>query len=436
MKTRPPPPRGIAPIALGVFLLAVAVRLVWLFKVQSPLDAVYSDMGGYVDRAQLLLANKTPADPRVMTMYPPGAHSLIALEFLALGRESRRAIGIAHAIIGAIPAPCLTFLTVDLIPSRLAAALVGTLVALWYPQACFTAYFSSEMWFSAAVALHACLTVRHWKRPPGQLATGVAGAVAFVVRPQFILAWMMDLGARLFAVTWRRGPVAAVRSVVWLVLPVALTMAGTSARFHKLTGRWGLISESALNRVWADTDICQVKATWKTPNGETWSYWFSPPSKPAHKPVNEVQFDGYILDSKILDRIRHERMRGVPWYKQLQRRYENVKLLVTGNLPWPESNYRDPWRAQLQQVFADTLLIVVLPLAALGLALGPWNRTMRILAANIATVIIAAAYFYGEARYNIPYAPFALLLAVTGVYELFRRGLRLARGVRERRALA
>jgi hypothetical protein len=52
---------------------------------------------------------------------------------------------------------------------------------------------------------------------------------------------------------------------------------------------------------------------------------------------------------------------------------------------------------------------------------------MLILAANLATVIIAAAYFYGEARYNIPYAPFALLLAVTGVYEVCRRALRLVR---------
>jgi hypothetical protein len=423
-------PRGLFLVALDVFVLAFAVRLWWVFSVQSPFDAIYSDMGGYVDRAQLLLAHKTPADPRVLTLYPPGTHSLLALEFFALGRESRTAIGIAHALIGAIPAPCLAILTVSLIPSRFAAGVVGTLVALWYPQVSFTAYFSSELWFSALVVLHAFLAIRNWKRRAAKLVVGLVAATAFFVRPQFLLAWLIDLGARTFALTWKRGPITALRSVVWLAIPVVMTMAATSVRFHRLAGYWGLISESALNRLWADTDVCQVNASWKTPTGETWSYWFSPPSKPPHTPNEEVRFEGYIADPAIIDKIRLARLRGVSRRQRLERRLANAKLLVAGNLPWPERNVgAPPWRVQLQRTFADAFLNVVLPLAAIGLLLGRWNRTVLLIVANITTLVFAAAVFYGEARYNVPYAPFALLLAVVGVYEILRRAARIGRAL-------
>jgi hypothetical protein len=134
------------------------------------------------------------------------------------------------------------------------------------------------------------------------------------------------------------------------------------------------------------------------------------------------------MDPVILERIRRERLRGVSWRKRLERKLGNIKLLVAGNLPWPESNYRDPpWRGKLQDGFADTLLSGVLPLAALGLALGRRNRTLLIVAANLTTIIVSGAIFFGEARYNIPYAPFALLLAVAGVYELVTRARRFVR---------
>jgi hypothetical protein len=429
LMTKPPRlNRGLPVVAVCVFIVAFVVRLEWILRVQSPLDAVYSDMGGYVDRAQLLLAHKTPADPRVLSIYPPGTHSILALEFLIFGRDSRLAIAIVHALVGAVPAPCMALLTVNLVPSVAAAAIVGTLVALWCPQVAFVGFFSSEVWFSAAIAVHACLTVRGWRSLRGQLTVGVVAALAFVIRPQFLLTWLLELGARALRLVWRKGPAGASRSLVWLVVPMALMVAETSVRFHRLSGHWGLIAATGDKRLWADTDVCKISSTWQTPNGETWSYWFNPPSKPPHKPSDSVSFTGFIMDPVILERIRRERLRGVSWRKRLERKLGNIKLLVAGNLPWPESNYRDPpWRGKLQDGFADTLLSGVLPLAALGLALGRRNRTLLIVAANLTTIIVSGAIFFGEARYNIPYAPFALLLAVAGVYELVTRARRFVR---------
>jgi hypothetical protein len=53
-------------------------------------------------------------------------------------------------------------------------------------------------------------------------------------------------------------------------------------------------------------------------------------------------------------------------------------------------------------------------------------------------VIIAAWFFFGEARYHVPYDPFVVVLAIAGAYEAWRRmrhGIRrAARWVRRRGA--
>ncbi len=421
---------------MGAYLLAFAVRLVWILRVQSPLDAEYSDMEGYVARAEGLLAHDVPAEPRELTLYPFGTHCLLALEFLVLGRHAGRAIAVAHALVGAIPAACAPVLTVRLLPRRWAAALVGGLVALWYPQVCFAGFFMSEIWFSAAIALHACFAGSDWKRPSAGLVGGSLSAVAFVVRPQFLLTWAIEVAVRTLSLVRRRGGRAAVRVVPWLALPMVVALAASSVRLHRLSGHWGLMAESGLNRVWADTDICRVESQWHAPNGEERDYVFAPPAKqPCRAAGGTVSFTGFIADPDILDGIRRERLRGVSWPRRLSRMFGNARLLIDKNLPWPESNYRDPpWRAALQESFARAFEFVVLPLCVLGLVLGARNRTMMILAANLATVAVAATIFFGEARYHVPYDAFAILLAVVGAHEVCRRGISLVRRQRVRRA--
>src|ERR1017187_1510811 len=106
LMTKPPRlNRGLPVAAVCVFIVEFVVRLEWILRVQSPLDAVYSDMGGYVDRAQLLLAHKTPADPRVLSIYPPGTHSILALEFLIFCRDSRAGVPRAGLVRGGRACP-------------------------------------------------------------------------------------------------------------------------------------------------------------------------------------------------------------------------------------------------------------------------------------------------------------------------------------------
>ena len=113
-------------IALVTFLLAFAVRAYWVLRVQSPLAAVYSDMGGYVSRAEMLIKGITPGEPRILALWPWGPHAIFALEFTIFGRQGAVGIGLTHAFIGALTAPCAALLTARFVPSRHSAKPTST----------------------------------------------------------------------------------------------------------------------------------------------------------------------------------------------------------------------------------------------------------------------------------------------------------------------
>jgi hypothetical protein len=417
-------------VTIGVFALAFAVRLAWALRVQSPLTAVFSDMGGYVERAQWLIAGTTPTDPGAVVFYPWGAHCFIGLELALFGRNAPVAIAVVHAIVGAVPAACVVPLTLRLLPSLAAAAAAGAIVALWQPQVVYVGFFLSEIWFSAAIALQALLSARRAKRGRS-LAVGLLSATAFVVRPQFLLTWLVDTAAHVASRFRRRGAREAGVVLAWLGVPMVLALAMSSARLHHLSGHWGLISDNAnLNRLFADTDVCRVESTFVSATGKRFGMHFAPPAKPPCDEADVVRFDGYIGDARILDAIRRGRLRGVSWTDRLLRAGSNVALLVVKNQLFPENGYTESrFRTDLQRGFASALLYGFLPLSVVGLVLGRPDRLKLLALANFAAVAVAAARYYGEARYRVPYDPFVILFAVVGAYELGTRGLAFARNV-------
>jgi hypothetical protein len=246
--------RGLEAIALGVMLVAFVVRLEWILHVQSPHGAVYSDMGGYVSRADELLGLVPPGDPRMLAFYPWGGHVLFAAEFAVFGRHSELGIAIVHAFVGAIPAACVTLITARFDANRLIAAAAGVLAALWHPQITYAAFFLSELWFTAALLIASWLFLRHLEERWGSFGTGCALAMAFVVRPQVLLTCALVglvFVLRGLRVLMTRRPIRARQLVprnAWrwglLLLPLTIAGLGSSIRLHHLSGRFGLISEN------------------------------------------------------------------------------------------------------------------------------------------------------------------------------------------------
>lgn len=407
-------------VAVVVFAVALAVRGYWALRVQRPLDAVYSDMGGYVLRAQLLLAGELPAEPRMLALWPWGTHAIVAAEMALLGKKSHVAIGTCHAVVGAIAAPCASALTTRFVRSAAAALVAGLAVALWHPHVVYSGFFSSEIWFTSAILLGTVLLVRRAEGKSGALGAGVLLAVAFVVRPQILLTVALVVAA-LAAQRLRGKKLLRVSrgAGLALVAPLALAMAVSSVRFHRLTGRWGLIAAyEPVQRLFGETEVVKVESTWTAPNGDRWTWWFNPPTKKPVVPENTERFEGFVCDPDIIASIRKRRLAGVGGGPRVARMIDNVALLAVRNLPWPEDDSKVPFRRDLQKVFARVVLVVI-SLAVVGLAaLRRHPFAALLVRIHLATIVIVGALYLGEARYRVPYDPFFIVAATVGAYTL------------------
>ena len=388
-------------------------------------------MLGYVTRADDLILHRIPSEHRMMSYYPWGTHALVALEFVTVGRHASRNIGVVHALLGAIPAGCAALITARFVKSRFAIFLAGVLVAIWHPHVVYSGFFSSEVWFSALITIHAWLFIRSSYRGSwGLLGAGLTTAITFAVRPQFLITWGL---VTLVDVIRRREPPARASTgrpllrdrtswrVAMLGLPLMAMMTFSAIRFHRITGRVGLISDNGpVQRVFGETDVGRLESTWTAANGDRWGFWFCPnPKRPvAEKDI--VRFEGYIGDPAIMALITKQRLTGVPYSARLRRMFDNVTLLASRNRIWPEEEYRGVrFRAQLQDIF-EVATVIVLPFTALGLYLTRRRPEALVLVANVFTILLVGALYLGEARYRVPYDPFMLVFGVIGAHGLAR----------------
>jgi hypothetical protein len=429
---------GVA-IGIVVFLVAFAVRAWWVLRVQNPIDAVWSDMAGYVVRAEGLLAGKTPGEPRVLLLWPWGTHAIVAGELFVFGRDSRIGIGLCHAAVGALAAPCASSLTMRFVRSRLAALFAGLLVALWQPHVVFSGFFLSEIWFTSAALLATVCFVRHSEGRGRGVLAGIFLAIAFVVRPQVVLSAAIVFGVIVLArlVGKRRFVRLPRRSLLVLLLPLVLAMGVSSERYHRLSGRWGLISmNDSVQRLFAATDVAKTEAAWTADNGERWTWWFNPTTKGNGTRATTEKFEGFIADPDILAKIQKRRLKRVGFGARVSRALDNVLLLAVGNEPWPEKDFKLPLRMRCQAWFGDAIF-VVLGFALVGL--WPVRRhpaaALAVLA-QLGTIVFVAAFFFGEARHRVPYDPLVLVLAVAGLWSLGRGAGALASGLLGRRRRA
>jgi hypothetical protein len=406
-------------IGLAVFAVAFAVRAYWVLRVQGPLDAVWSDMAGYVTRADLLLAGKVPGEPRILAMWPWGTHTLLAGEFLLFGRTSATGIGLCHAAVGALAAPCASMLTARFVAGRLAPALAGVVVAFWHPHVIYSGYFSSELWFTTLSMLATVFLVRHSEARRGALAAGVFFALAFVVRPQILLTVIL-VAVSIFAARLRsrRALALSPSAAAALLLPLCIAMGASSMRLHQLTGRYGLIAANErVQRLFGATDVVKVAATWTAANGERWNWWFNR-TKDIPTPATTETFEGFISDPEILERIQQRRLEGVGFGARVSRMSGNLVGLT--ERPWPEQEFRIPFRRALQRNYAYASY-VVLAFAVVGLrSLRRHRVAAAIVLAHLATIIYVGAFYLGEGRYRVPYDPILIVVGVAGLWTVGR----------------
>jgi hypothetical protein len=407
--------------ALGVFALALAVRLVWVAFVESPFDNIFSDMGGYVNRAhQTAYGHGDPA-PIFATLYPPGAHLIYAIEMRMVGWEHHAPYLVLNCMWGAVVAPCTMLLALRIVPRLSVAVTLGVVAAFWYPVLCFSGFFSSEQPFAGSIALSAWLLVRQVESGKSTIALGLASSIAYLVRPQIILTLAALALVGLYVLVRRPAGAPRLRIVRLVVSGLILTATvGLGAvRYHALSGHWGLISDnSAMTRLWADTDYGKVRATYRAPDGHTSDFFFESPPKNENGEHHELYFQGYVGDPVSLERARVEFVKRMSTGERIERWLDNVRFLFVHNSLWPDSMHAGKgWRDTWQEASKAVLLAVVCPFAILGIV-SCFRRPTTVLVvctAHVLTMLIVAAFFFAEARYRIPYDIFLMLLALEGV---------------------
>jgi len=420
-------------IAVLVFVVAFTVRLVWVLEVQSPHGAVYSDMAGYLARADEVLGLAPITDPRTHAFYPFGTHYLVAGELALLGRHSVIGLAFVHALIGAIPPTVVVLLASRLEARRAIVILAGLLAALWQPQVAYAGFFMSELWFSATIALASMFFVRAFEarrdRWVSILLAGLCAAGAFVIRPQVLLTFgLVALFGALGFLRARGSRGASVprgvlaKRAALVAVPIAIAMGLSSLRLHRLSGRFGLVSENGpLMRLFGETDVGRVEASWTTPDGRRYFAWYAAGLKKPYTEETTFRFDGYVGDPDILDAERRARLATTPLGARVARAWKNLTSLVWRSFPFPEADFHaSKPRLALSRVFRKTLY-ALLALAPVGLSVmvrrGP---AAVVVVANLATVALLPTMFYAEARYRVPYDPFVILAAAAGAEVVLR----------------
>lgn len=422
-------------VAAASTLLALAVRLYWVFRVQSPYEVVYSDMNGYVERARALLAGSTSSFPRMAALYPYGAHYVYAAIFGVLGYDNPRDVCIMQAFLCAIPAYFFVLFAARFFKNAAAPGLLGLLFAVWQPIIWCTGFFLSEVPYLPLLFLNAWLCLRFVENKHGGFLLGLSGAVLFAIRPQFILTFGLLGLVQLWSdrrVIFRRRTLLRYAQIA---LPWVAVLAFSMGRFHRLTGHYGLISENGqLNRVFADTTIGRVEGRWLAPNGDIWTFNVEPPCKPRMNEMEVVRIAAYMGDGELLNSIRRSHLEGKSTWWRIHRALDNVRLLWDKNDPWPEHDRARGrgMRAFSQRWFNEAARWVLIPLACLGVFVLRRRAAMIVVLAHLLTLVILSMFFLAEARYRVPYDPFLFVLASAGTWRYGQ----LVRGWLSRRRIA
>ncbi len=436
---------------LSLFVVALLVRLHWNLTIHPLEDYYYSDMRGYLRRADAMLADPW-ARVEYDAFYPWGMHVLCFVVQWIFGVGNFSALAAVLAVFGAL-IPTLAFLLARQV-SRWAIVppAVGLALVFYYPLISLGGYALSEAPFCASLLGMAVLVLRLMDdpRPWVAYALGIVVSFGFVLRPQVLSAvallgvlWLI-YGKRL-----RIGPMLLVRAAVPFVLVGVLS----SGRLYHHTGRFGLISENgSFNRVFGRCHNKKITAHPDRPGRQLTA--FSPPSflqiakRVRTHPDSWIQLEpatgmkivyrGYIGDSDIHAGFIQECVRKTGFAGQVKYALTDMALLFKYNVLWPDSG-RHMWRRQAKRWGKWHTWFVLWP-GLLGLT-APWGgkRFVRhgVVALPVWSILAVAAIYMGSVRLRVPYDPFLMILAAEvyggGMWGLVWRAVR--RNTREDRAV-
>ncbi|NVB38103.1 hypothetical protein G6O69_09690 [Pseudenhygromyxa sp. WMMC2535] len=460
-------------------LLAAALlsRGLWAIWVHPAQDYLYADMAHYVYRArQLVELGVVPGD-RSMAWQAWGTHWLLALPMLALGTGAA-GLWAANGIWAACSAASVMLgfaLARRCLPARWGpwpARVVGLALLAWIPLLSQGGYFLSEVPFCCALLAATLGVVTLAQDGEGAVSAGAWGAVAFALRPQVAVFYLLLIPAH-WRLSRREGwrldrrqrrassPRLRSGAALRLGIPLGLALLVSMAHFRIYTGRWGGVAESATVNLTAgrchnvETRAFRSQAAMDRGQREgfeaSMGRRISLPGFRALARAGEghplalrpalgserIDYVGEAGDPQIHRALRRRCLAATGLVGQLRYSLSNVALAWVIARPWPQSaDHRAPWMLPVAQVGRRIAagLAPVAVLAMLWALASLWrgrSLALGIVALQLLAMILVSALFFATPRLRAPYDPYALILVVAAVGALVER-LRLGTDPRPR----
>jgi len=407
-------------VALASVLIGIVARVVWGLAIHPPVDYIYSDIAGYVERAQRLATGV--GLQRYDALFPPGTHVLLAAPMTSFGTE-RAGLWAGAVLWCALSAaiPFFAWRLTRLLLTPAAAALTAAFCAFWPLYITYGAFFTSET-PSLAFLLASLWAGYRAVRLSGHqavwlgLVAGLLGGVAVANRPQLVLNLAVLAVPLLFRL--RRQALVLGGIVAGAAVILAGTVLHNSAAAGKLTG----LSENAGLNFWiGQCDVHDVKTVDPVRNitfafgnpvwaqlGRGGTYYFE-------GPLVWDQGFFYNLGLRCIEKdgIGHARIIA-----------RNVLNMTATTVPWPQVNDEEGQRgvvraSNLAYGFLLPLIVVYSVFIIMRRRASGWSSGEAIMLLQLACVLLVAIIFFGDPRLRSTYDVFGLALLAACIADRF-----------------
>ena len=385
-------------------------RGVWIFVLHPPVDYVYSDMAGYVGRAQRV-ALGLPLE-RYDAFYPAGTHLLLAIPPTLLDDPGRTGFWGSAAVLFVLSSltPFFLWRLARFLLTPAAAALSAAFAAFWPLHISYAGYFLSEtpsLAFLLGSLWLGYLASRARARTSVALglAAGLLGGAALANRPQFVLN-LAILGVPML-LRFRRHAGALAGLAAGAAVVVVGTAAYASAAANKLT----VTSENG--GITFFIGHCDVRWVYTGRRGETLITFGAPPAVQRNTGrdytfPNHLAWEQGFFYRRGLECIRDDGLA----HAQIVAR--SVLDMAATTSMWPQVNERRLSTVVDAANRAYGFALPVIVVASLLLIRRRRRRGERsgelVMLAHLAAVLPLAVVVFGDPRFRTPYDVFGFAL--------------------------
>jgi len=411
---------------------ALAVRLHWNLQVHPLGDYVYSDMNGYVQRAERLLRDFWEPH-EYSAFFPFATHWMVAGVLWLTDGVLDPAVSILYALLGAGAVAMGYAVARRMSPYPFVAPAAGLVGIFYYPHFSNGGYILSETPFCFLLtgAVLAALRMADHGRRRDALMLGFFAGLGALFRPQILLSAAF---VGLYWIIRRKAlPKITLGHLLLSAVPLGMFLAAGAVHMHHNTDRWGLVSENgSFNLVMGR---CHNSKIVSTPDGEGHGkVHFRPPpllqvvnaeieanetrTEPSMR-MNAAFGDTFTYEGYIGDKAQHHEyirrcIDATGWGRQIAYSWDNMSLLWFHNIPWPDSGPKR-WRRPAKWWNDQVLYWLMVP-SWLGLlwVLIPGERAAKrgLVSVQIIALMLQSAVFFGGTRHRMPYDLLLIALAM------------------------